>query len=195
MGIDHILTRGTASFLVYCSGVLEMVFGSREAECSHGTFLRWLAIEQTHTESGRKDVSMRIPENGKSWLLGLLGGAMLASIHLFLAFTFESRDGLMAVGVPVGTYLIVSAASAWIASFWTHSWDAGLKAGCITGASGGIGALCALLIFLLVRSGGQLSAGRGYAFAALLTFLLPCLLGIGISLWGALLGCKVASVK
>src|SRR5260370_25460854 len=108
MGIDHILTRGTASFLVYCSGVVEMVFGSREAECSHGTFLRWLAIEQTHTESGRKDVSMRIPENGKSWLLGLLGGAIVASIQLFLAFTFESRDGLMAVGGPVWTCLIDS---------------------------------------------------------------------------------------
>src|SRR5260221_13921239 len=114
-----------------------MVFGNREAEWSQGTFLRWLAIEQTHTESGRKDGAMRRPENGKSWLLGLLGGAMLASIHLFLAFTFESRDGLMAVGVPVGTYLIVSAASAWSALFLTQSWDGGLKAGCITGAFGG----------------------------------------------------------
>ncbi len=138
---------------------------------------------------------MRIPENGKSWLLGLLGGAVLAGVHLFLVSTLDSRNGLMTVGVPIMTYLIVSAASAWIASLWTHSWNAGMKAGCITGVSGGIGAFCAFLTFLLVLTGGQLSAGRGYALAGLFTFLLPCLLGIGISLWGAQIGCKMASVE
>lgn len=138
---------------------------------------------------------MRIPENGKSWLLGLLGGAVLAGVHLFLVATLDSRNGWMTVGVPTVTYLLVSATSAWIASLWTHRWDAGMKAGCITGVSGGIGAFCAFLTFLLVLTGGQLSAGSGYALAGLFTFLLPCLLGIGLSLWGAQIGCKMASVK
>lgn len=138
---------------------------------------------------------MSLPENGKSWLLGMLGGAVLAGVHLLLVFTLDSRNGFMTVGVPIGTYLIVSAASAWSASLWTHSWDAGVQAGCITGISGGIGAFGALLIFLLVLTGGQLSAGRGYAVAALFAFLLPCLLGIAISFWGAQIGCKLASVE
>lgn len=138
---------------------------------------------------------MRIPENGKSWLLGVLGGVVLAGAHLFLLFTLDSRNGLMIVGVPIITYLIVSAASAWIASLWTHNWDAGMKAGCITGVFGGIGAFCVLLTFLLVLTGGQLSAGRGYALAGLFTFLLPCFLGMAISLWGAQIGCKLASVE
>ncbi len=138
---------------------------------------------------------MRIADDGKSWLIGLLCGALLAGIHLYLFSTLGSRDSLMALVVPAVAYVIVSAASTWIVSLWAQSSDAGLKAGCITGLFGGIGAFCVLLTFLLIFTSGQLAAGRGYALAALLAFLPSCLLGIGLSLGGTLLGQKMAHVE
>lgn len=134
-------------------------------------------------------------DDGKSWLLGLLCGAALAAIHLSLMFTLNNRDALNAVGIPLVAYLIVSAASAWIASVWTQSWDAGLKAGCITGLFGGIAVYGILLTYVLILTHGQIFAGRGLAGGALLTFLPSCFLGICISLGGALLGCRIAHVE
>jgi len=154
-----------------------------------------LVAEQNSRAAGRKDASMHRRDTGKSWLLGLLCGALLAGIHLFLLPTLYTRDLLIPLGALVGAYVIVSAVSAWIVSLWTQSWDAGLKAGCITGLSGGIGALCALLIFLLILTHGQFFGERGYPLAGLLAFLPFCLLGICISLGGALLGCKMAHVE
>jgi hypothetical protein len=138
---------------------------------------------------------MRLPENGKSWLLGLLGGAVLVGIQFFLAYDFGIHDWWVYVGVFIGASLIGSAASAWIVSLWTHSWDAGMKAGCITGVSDGIGVFCVVLTILLVLTGGQLSAGRGYALGAVLAYLIPCILGICIAPLGALIGCKMAAVE
>jgi hypothetical protein len=144
---------------------------------------------------GRKDVSMRRRDDRKSWLLGLLCAAVLTAIHLSLMFTLDNRDAFNAVGVPLVAYVIVSAASACIASWWTQSWDAGMKAGCITGLCSGIAVYCTLLTYALIVTHGQLFAGRGFAVVALLAFLPSCLLGICISIGGALLGCKIANVE
>jgi hypothetical protein len=130
----------------------------------------------------------------RSLLLGLLYGVLLAAIHLYLMFTLDNRDAWNAMGVPLVAYVIVSAVSAVLTSWWTRSWDAGMKAGCITGLCGGIVVYGTLLTYILILTHGQLFAGRGLALAALLTFLPSCLLGICISLGGALLGCKIANV-
>lgn len=154
-----------------------------------------LAAERDPSVLRRKDISMRIPDNGKSWLLGLVCGAALAGIHLFLFPSLYTRDLLRPLGVLVAAYVLVSALSAGIVSWWTHSWDAGFKTGWITGLSGGIGAFGGCLLFLLLLTHGQLFGGRGYALSGLFAFLPFCLLGICLSLGGTLLGCKVAHVE
>ncbi len=160
-----------------------------------GAFQKELAAEHDPSVLGRKDISMRISDVGKSWLLGLAGGAVLAGIHLFLFPSLYTRDLLRPLGVLVAAYVCVSAISAWIVSWWTHSWDAGFKAGWITGLGGGIGAFGGCLLFLLLLTHGQLFGGRAYALSGLFAFLPFCLLGICLSLGGALLGCKVAHVE
>ena len=152
-------------------------------------------LELSSMNSLLKDVAMYRRDEVKSWLLGLLCGAMLAAIHFFLFPSLYTRDLLIPLGTLVGAYVIVPAISAWIVSLWTQSWDAGMKAGCITGLSAGIGAFCAALIFVLILSRGQIFDERGYPLAGLLAFLPFCLLGISISLAGTLLGCKIAQVE
>ncbi|HLZ63124.1 MAG TPA: hypothetical protein VKR06_39840 [Ktedonosporobacter sp.] len=136
-------------------------------------------------------------DDAKSWLLGLLSGALLVGINFFLVWNLYSPNVLMAAGSLLLAYLIVSAVSAWIVALWTESSDAGLKAGYVTGLSGGIGTFCAILTFVLIISRGQLFGGllSGYAVGGLLAILLLSILGICVSLIGALLGCRVANVE
>jgi hypothetical protein len=166
------------SHLIYYS------YSSKEARAEHAPSVL-----------GRKDISMSIPDNGKSWLLGLTCGAVLAAIHLFLFPSLYTRDLLRPLGVLVAAYVLVSAISAWIVSWWTQSWDAGFKAGWITGLGGGIGAFGGCLLFLLLLTHGQLFGGGGFALSGLFAFLPFCLLGICLSLGGTLLGCKMAHVE
>src|SRR5258708_12316993 len=113
---------------------------------------------------------MRISDNGKSWLLGLVCGAALAGIHLFLFPSLYTRDLLRPLGVLVAAYVLVSAISAWIVSWWTQSWDAGFKAGWITGLGGGIGAFGGGLLFLLLLPHRHPPPAAGYPPPSLFPF-------------------------
>lgn len=129
----------------------------------------------------------------KSWLLVLLCGTVLASIHYSLLPSFSSRDLLIGLGTLSGAYVLVPAISAWFVSQWTQSWNAGLKAGCLTGLFGGI----TVFGFVLTPSvsNGQLFVGGELVLRVLLFVFFSCLLGICISLGGVLLGCKIAHVE
>ena len=129
----------------------------------------------------------------KSWLLVLLCGTVLATIHYSLLPSLTSRDLLIGWGTLAGAYVVVPAISAWFVSQWTQSWDAGLKAGCLTGLFGGIAVFGVILTPTV--SHGQLFAGGGLVLKILLYVFFSCFFGICISPGGALLGCKIAHVE
>src|SRR5260370_42268691 len=105
---------------------------------------------------------MRISDNGKSWLLGLVCGAALAGIHLFLFPSLYTRDLLRPLGVLVAAFVLVSALSGWIVSWWTQSWDAGFKAGWIKGLGGGVGAFGGGVVFPFLVCRCPLCGAAGY---------------------------------